>query len=380
MENRTNFTVLTQAAEIDPNEKKWQQFTLTDTGREVTADVTGGLMTMEIVSAYIAYDEGINSKPIEQYPTYISTITSLPAKNKQANIIGKEVVEGKVLATIEIVNVGLNENFFYNTIYLMCRNRDGEIKPFGVAAIKEVQLLSPTDFATQRKYELALLISTEAQITIQVNPNLEATRIIFNNSNTDLTSTNMQHAIAEVNTKINTHKDASILVGIHDLKFDEDRNVFQIYKDNSYQDIDLGGSSISNIGQNVIVIQGQVTSLEQKTQELETNLGNLTDTTNSISTKVTQLETNVNSVTEKANQNERNINTVTNDVTTHKELKVSSESGVHGIKFDEGTEELLITKQNGEQVPFTSGVNPDDLLVDFNTKLTEIITIVGEVV
>ena len=380
MENRTNFTVLTQPAEIDPNEKKWQQFTLTDTGREVTADVTGGLMTMEIVSAYIAYDEGINSKPIEQYPTYISTITSLPAKNKQANIIGKEVVEGKVLATIEIVNVGLNENFFYNTIYLMCRNRSGEIKPFGVAAIKEVQLLSPTDFATQRKYELALLISTEAQITIQVNPNLEATRIIFNNSNTDLTSTNIQHAIAEVNTKINTHKDASILVGIHDLKFDEDRNVFQIYKDNSYQDIDLGGSSISNIGQNVVVIQGKVTDLEQKTQELETNLGNLTDTTNSISTKVTQLETNVNSVTEKANQNERNINTVTNDVTTHKELKVSSESGVHGIKFDEGTEELLITKQNGEQVPFTSGVNPDDLLVDFNTKLTEIITIVGEVV
>lgn len=300
--------IKTKKKTVDPTmaeNKKWQEHVFTSAGRQILAEVLNGEIKQEIPSAYIGYFPQLESMEINQYPQFISGVTELPETNKKIDIISKEVQEDKTVLTVQVSNIGLEEAIKYNALIIMAYNKSRKIVPFTISAIKETQVLQTQDIPFQQLFEITMLISSEAEVTIELQPIVDASRINFDKGETGLAAENVQDALEEIVTKIgeatdssteqgealNTHKEENVTnaEGVHGIKYDESATKLQYKKGEEWKDIPTG----------------------QKAEE---------------------------------------------DLKLHEKKKVSSVEGVHGFRYNSTNETLEIESEEGEWTEVGGGM------------------------
>lgn len=300
--------IKTKKKTVDPTtveNKKWQEHVFTSAGRQILAEVLNGEIKQEIPSAYIGYFPQLESMEINQYPQFISGVTELPETNKKIDILSKEVQEDKTVLTVQVSNIGLEEAIKYNTLIIMAYNKSRKIVPFTISAIKETQVLQTQDIPFQQLFEITMLISSEAEVTIELQPIVDASRINFDKGETGLVAENVQDALEEIVIKIgevtdssteqeevlNTHKEEIVTSseGVHGIKYDESATKLQYKKGEEWKDIPTG----------------------QKAEE---------------------------------------------DLKLHEKKKVSSVEGVHGFRYNSTNETLEIESEEGEWTEVGGGM------------------------
>lgn len=300
--------IKTKKKTVDPTtveNKKWQEHVFTSAGRQILAEVLNGEIKQEIPSAYIGYFPQLEILEINQYPQFISGVTELPETNKKIDILSKEVQEDKTVLTVQVSNIGLEEAIKYNTLIIMAYNKSRKIVPFTISAIKETQVLQTQDIPFQQLFEITMLISSEAEVTIELQPIVDASRINFDKGETGLVAENVQDALEEIVIKIgevtdssteqeealNTHKKEIVTSseGVHGIKYDESATKLQYKKGEEWKDIPTG----------------------QKAEE---------------------------------------------DLKLHEKKKVSSVEGVHGFRYNSTNETLEIESEEGEWTEVGGGM------------------------
>lgn len=323
--------IKTNKKTVDPTtveNKKWQEHVFTSAGRQILAEVLNGEIKQEIPSAYIGYFPQLEGMEINQYPQFISGVTELPETNKKIDILSKEVQEDKTVLTVQVSNIGLEEAIKYNALIVMAYNKSRKIVPFTISAIKETQILQTQDIPFQQLFEITMLISSEAEVTIELQPIVDASRINFDKGETGLVSENVQDALEEIVIKIgeatdssteqaealNTHKEEFVTSaeGVHGIKYNESATKLQYKKGSEWKDIPTG----------------------QKAEE---------------------------------------------DLKLHEAKKISGAGGVHGLEFvEQGDEDILrISKSDGQSVDIKPALNADSFFQSVTEKINNCISKVG---
>lgn len=243
--------------------QKWQDHVLTNKGEEILSQVLAGQLLQEIPSAYIGYMPDLETLDIEQYPKYLSKITELPTIHKQIDIIGKSVNKNETLITVQITNSDLEETFKYNAIILMCKTKTGSIVPYTISGRKIPAFLSKQNVPMRSQFQLATLISTDAHITVTVGKIIDADTVDFDNEGSNLTSTNVQSAIKEVNYKIKAHIDKQIASeeGSHGIRYFNE--TLQVFKEDNWINVGSGGTGGESGGTGTVVMS-PVTNISVK--------------------------------------------------------------------------------------------------------------------
>lgn len=375
--------IKTSKKAVDPisaENKKWQEHVFTSAGRQILAEVLNGEIKQEIPSAYIGYFPQFESMDINQYPQFISGVIELPETHKKIDILSKEVQEDKTVLTVQVSNIGLEQAINYNALIIMAYNKSRQIVPFTISAIKETQVLQTQDIPFQQLFEITMLISSEAEVTIELQPIVDASRINFIKGDTELEAENVQDAIEEVVVKINqnkntiteltgnleeqtqalnTHKVESILTGVHDLQYDKSQNKFKYKESGQWNDIDTGAGVSNELNQHKGVNITNADGIHGiKYDEISTKLQYKKDG------EWKDIETG-----QKAEQ----------ELNTHKEKKISNSGGVHGLEYLEEDEEdiLRITKSGGQTVDIKPALNADSFFSSITDKINQCIEKVG---
>lgn len=281
---------------IRASDRVWQKHVITLRGQETIAQALDGQFKIEIPSVYIGYYPELEEKSPDEYPEYIRTITALPDSKKITDIIGKSVVDNKSLITIQIDNTGMDTPLKYNAIIVMIKNKSQEIIPYTISAIKIPEELPAQTQPTQIQLELLTLLSSEAEVTLTINPTLTATRVQFDKDGTGLNSINVQDAIKEVNNvletkvgelttkeqadrksintnrqEINRHKDAKITTeeGVHGFKYNKERKSIDYKDGEEWISIDLNSTDVKIL---LNVVKNKIDDNEQNINKENTTV------------------------------------------------------------------------------------------------------------
>lgn len=354
--------IKTKKKTVDPTtveNKKWQEHVFTSAGRQILAEVLNGEIKQEIPSAYIGYFPQLESMEINQYPQFISGVTELPETKKKIDILSKEVQEDKTVLTVQVSNIGLEEAIKYNALIIMAYNKSRQILPFTISAIKETQVLQTQDIPFQQLFEITMLISSEAEVTIELQPIVDASRINFDKGETGLVAENVQDAIEETIVKINTHEAKSILTGVHDLRYSKEENKFKYKESESWHDIDTGAGATESLSQHEatnITTDDGVHGIKYSESE-----------------QILQYKKDGDWQTIPTGQRAEE------ELNTHKEKKVSDSGGIHGLQFvEQGEEDILrISKSDGQSVDIKPALNADSFFQSVTEKINNCISKVG---
>lgn len=153
--------------------------------------------------------------------------------------------------------------------------------------------------------------------------------------------TQVNSSLKKIDELISTHVESTINKsgGVHGIRYDEEQSKLMITTSSGEIEFKSGsGDSVPS---------SQLQSLSQKVTTNESNIGNITRTANE-----------------------------------HIAKKIHEDLGVHGIRYDEDQNKLMISKRNGEEIEFSGNsggvTDVDRLLPDLLQKLKEIQTKVGK--